>query len=359
MKRILIILITTFVIMLFFTNKITKGETINEFFSLETLVNDINLERNTYQKKYSAHIVDKHGDGLILTDESNNYIFAYTDKKTSILSLIGDTIIFEIEDYKKENNIYFVYLNSITTIDNNKEFPDIEQKEIEEVIADLFKKIEINYVNVVEGRVNIDDFSTMNLYDGFSENPYKNGEHRSLTGYAIRKNDVEINFFVVDEKEERPIFDLNVKSLGIKGLSYHNGSCLINGINFEFKEIGDYGSGIQMRSKTNSTNNLSSMIYNTNAFKKPIKRLIISYNEEKTPRNEDHVLKLSFGNTKECKDAAAYLNTKENKKEYVLELKNDFVFINISVPESYGYSSFIDSFIIELGEWFYKILFIA
>ena len=329
-------------------NKIKASDLMNSY-SLSSLMIDIDQERVTEKKKYNAYVVDKIIDGAFLTDGRDKYIFAYIDKNTNKFLINGERIVFEVEDAGKENGIYIANLINVSSSGSTYFFPDVEKIDLENIYTTSLKKIEINEIYINNGRSSIDN-TIINVYDKFSDTPYQNGTHMHAVGYVLRKNDAEINFYIMTKYEKVESITINTKTLGVKGLAYGNGSSSINGIVFSYQEIGDYGFDIQMRSKQNSTNNTSSTIYNKDEFKTPIKSIRITYKKDKTPRNEKHVLCFYLGNTKECNDAIIYLNTNDAKKEYKTELRKDFKYIKIVVPDLYGYSSFIESFVLEFKQ---------
>ena len=327
-----------------------KADSLSASFSLTSLITDIKEERSVEGKKYNAYVIDKHESGCILTDDKENLVYAYLDNKTNATLLNGEMIIFEVESFSFENGIFLITIKNIIVYDTVFFYPENKTIDIDRIYTNTLKRVEVNEILINNGKAITSDFITINVFDGFTNKPYENGIHMHVIGYVLRKNDVELNFYITKKYEGTETLNINTKSLGIKGISYGNGESTINGVTFKYKEIGDYGFDIQMRSKTNSSNNISSTIYNIDEFKKPIKSIKITYNSSKTPRNENHVLAFKLGNTKECKDAIVYLNTNENRKEYEIEIKRDYKYIIILVPDTYGYSNFIESFIIEFKD---------
>ena len=344
------LLLFVFIIAIVLFSKNAKADILSESFSLLSLITDINQERTIKNKRYNAYILDKHPEGAILTDGRENFVFAYIDKNTNTKLMNGERIVFKVSDAKKENNTFIANLIDIYPLDNDFSFFDAEKIDLENIYTSTLKKVEVDEITVNNGKAIINDCVSINVYDKFTEIPYENGTHLHTVGYILRKNDAELNFYITTKYEKIDSLTINTKTLGIKGLAYGNGSSTISGIKFTYKEIGDYGFGIQMRSKQNSTNNLSSLIQNTEEFKAPIKSIKITYNSSKTPRNENHVLCFNLGNTKDCSEATIYLNTNETKREYKIDIKKDFKYIKISVPDSYGYSNFIESFVLEFKE---------
>ena len=344
----LLLFVLIIVVVLFSKN--AEADILSESFSLLSLITDINQERSIENKRYNAYIADKHPSGAILTDGRDNYLFTYIDKSENAPLMNGERIIFKVKDAKKENGIFIVKTADIYPLDNDISNFDVERMELENAYTTTLKKVEINEITINNGVATLNDCVSINVYDKFTEIPYENGIHMHTVGYILRKNDAELNFYVTTKYERIDSLSINTKSLGIKGLAYGNGTSTISGIKFTYKEIGDYGFGIQMRSKQNSTNNLSSLIQNIEEFKAPIKSIQITYNSSKTPRNESHVLCFSLGNTKECNDVTIYLNTNETKRDYKIDIKKDFKYIKISVPDSYGYSNFVESFVLEFKE---------
>ena len=127
-----------------------------------------------------------------------------------------------------------------------------------------------------------------------------------------------------DEPEE-PAFngkdvDLTTDSLKV-GSSYGNGTSTISGFGFEFIELGNYGNGIQMRT---SKAGVSSSLWNTTAFTKGIKTIVLSYNAAKvSTKNISNAIKFTFGNEMGAADYTASLNIETGKLEYVITPDKD------------------------------------
>lgn len=83
---------------------------------------------------------------------------------------------------------------------------------------------------------------------------------------------------------------LNVNSLGVPSQSYVDGNGNVDGISFEFKQIGNYGNGIQVKGDRYST------IWNTAAFGNGIKKIILVHNSAKNTYNNTDSDTFTFGN---------------------------------------------------------------
>lgn len=65
---------------------------------------------------------------------------------------------------------------------------------------------------------------------------------------------------------------LSVDSLGLESQKYADGTKEVNGVTFEFVELGNYGNGIQMRKH--------SQLWNSTPFSKTIASVTLKYNEK-------------------------------------------------------------------------------
>ena len=105
----------------------------------------------------------------------------------------------------------------------------------------------------------------------------------------------EVEFTVkVPANYDGQMITLTTTSLTV-GSAYGNGTATIDGVTFEWTELGDYGNGIQMRVK----NGKNSEITNTTAFASAIVKIEFTYTSSKIPTAEkftDELLSVKFGN---------------------------------------------------------------
>ena len=89
----------------------------------------------------------------------------------------------------------------------------------------------------------------------------------------------------------------------------------IDGVSFDFIQLGSYGDGIQMRDKDGKT----SMIWNTTAFPKAIAKIEFVYSTTKdvTYSNPDAVV-LTFGNEAQGATYTTKLSTTSGVKTYTI-----------------------------------------
>ena len=120
---------------------------------------------------------------------------------------------------------------------------------------------------------------------------------------------------VEPEQPQSGVAELTVNSLGIASQTYAAGTATINGVAFEFIQIGNYGDGIQMRDKNGNT----SQLWNTSAFGAGIVKIELTYSASKdvTYANADAVI-FTFGNS--AKEAAytTKLSTAAGVKSYTI-----------------------------------------
>ena len=120
---------------------------------------------------------------------------------------------------------------------------------------------------------------------------------------------------VEPEQPQSGVAELTVNSLGIASQTYAAGTATINGVAFEFIQIGNYGDGIQMRDKNGNT----SQLWNKSAFGAGIVKIELTYSASKdvTYANADAVI-FTFGNS--AKEAAytTKLSTAAGVKSYTI-----------------------------------------
>ena len=85
--------------------------------------------------------------------------------------------------------------------------------------------------------------------------------------------------------------ELTVNSLGLADQSYTSSTATVDGVDFEWFELGNYGNGIQVRSK-----NGNSYLFNTSAFGATIKEIRMVYNAAKNTYTNADAEIISFGN---------------------------------------------------------------
>ena len=169
---------------------------------------------------------------------------------------------------------------------------------------------------------------------GASKASYINAENTGVTQYPanlativfVEDEVVEPEEPETPEEPEEPAFngkdvELTVNALGVVSQSYMAGKATISGFGFEFIEIGNYGNGIQMRTSKAGD---SSSLWNTTAFTKGIKTIVLSYNPAKVgTKNIANAIKFTFGNEMDAADYTASLNIETGKLEYVITPDKD------------------------------------
>ena len=108
---------------------------------------------------------------------------------------------------------------------------------------------------------------------------------------------------------------LSVETLNLDAYSADTLTATIDGVSFDFIQLGSYGDGIQMRDKDGKT----SMIWNTTAFPKAIAKIEFVYSTTKdvTHSNPDAVV-LTFGNEAQGATYTTKLSTTSGVKTYTI-----------------------------------------
>ena len=130
--------------------------------------------------------------------------------------------------------------------------------------------------------------------------------------------------------------EFTVDSLGLAEQSYTASTATVGGVDVEWIQLGNYGSGIQMRDKDGKT----SMFWNTSAVPGQITKIEFTYNGAKKTYADNNMI-VNFGNEAQGADCAMTLTTVADQKSYTITPEGDFSFFYIEWDT--GYSSYWDS----------------
>ncbi len=128
---------------------------------------------------------------------------------------------------------------------------------------------------------------------------------------------------VDDDEEVTPPADedavnnivLTVDTLGLEASKYTAGTATVNGADFEWVQLGNYGDGIQMRDNPEKG---TSMFWNTSAFGAAIKEIKLTYSDTKNTYDNPDAEILSFGNEVDTYTYETKLSTVAGTKEYII-----------------------------------------
>ena len=139
---------------------------------------------------------------------------------------------------------------------------------------------------------------------------------------------------------------LTVDSLGIASQTYATGTKTVDGAEFEFVQIGNYGDGIQMRDKNGNT----STLWNTVAFGKGIVRIELVYSATKDVQyaNANAVI-FSFGDAADNLTYTTKLSTTAGVKTYTITPDAE-TYTFFKLEHDLGYTFYWESITIVLGE---------
>ena len=116
--------------------------------------------------------------------------------------------------------------------------------------------------------------------------------------------------------------------------AYAASTATVDGCSFQFIELGDYGNGIQMRSKDGNT----SALWNTVAFDKPIARIELVYNSEKNTYDNTDAFTFTFGNEEGASAYTTTLTTVKNVKTYTVTPDAEtYTFFKMQLNLSYSF----------------------
>ncbi len=138
---------------------------------------------------------------------------------------------------------------------------------------------------------------------------------------------------------------LTVDSLGLASNSYSADTATVDGVDFEWIQLGNYGNGIQVRDKNGNT----SSFWNTTAFSAPIKEIKLVYNSaQKTYDNPDAEI-FSFGDAVDSYAYSTKLSTVADVKEYTITPDAE-TYTYLHFEHDLGYSMYWDSITIVLAD---------
>ena len=140
--------------------------------------------------------------------------------------------------------------------------------------------------------------------------------------------------------------ELTVESLGLESQKYAAGTKEVNGVSFEFIQIGNYGDGIQMRDKDGKT----SKLWSTTAFGAGIIKIELTYSTTKdvSHSNENAVI-FSFGTAADNLTYSTKLSTTAGVKTYTIT-PNATTYTFLSIEHDLGYTFYWDSIKIYYAE---------
>ena len=105
--------------------------------------------------------------------------------------------------------------------------------------------------------------------------------------------------------------ELNPEVLGLD--AYADGSKTVDGVQFDFIELGSYGNGIQWRNKTKA-----SSLWNVTALAKPIAKIELVYNAAKATYSNANALKIQFGTDSSVGCYETFLSTENGVTNYTI-----------------------------------------
>lgn len=114
---------------------------------------------------------------------------------------------------------------------------------------------------------------------------------------------------------------LDVDTMQLVAQSYQDGTVTIDRVAFEYTELGNYGDGIQMRSKPTTATTPdeltdNSTIKNTNAFHAGIKMIVVTWSDTKLVSNNTNALSFKFGTSADDLGHEVMLSTVQGQTVY-------------------------------------------
>ena len=152
----------------------------------------------------------------------------------------------------------------------------------------------------------------------------------------------------VEEPSVEPVADLilNVDTLQLPSQKYSSSTATVDGVDFEFVQLGNYGDGLQMRDKNGNT----TTFWNTSAFKAPIARIELVYSSTKDVQyaNADAVI-FTFGNAAGEATFTTKLSTTAGVKTYTITPDAE-TYTFFKLEHDLGYTFYWDSITIVFAD---------
>ena len=140
---------------------------------------------------------------------------------------------------------------------------------------------------------------------------------------------IKINYKKVET--QNPV-ELTVDALGLG--AYSASETTVDGIGFQWIELGSYGDGIQMRIKNGNT----ATIWNTTAFAANVSEIRFVYSSTKdVAYSNANMLSIKYGNAVDALTNEVKLSTVAGQKEYTVTLSGDATFIRLELLDAHTY----------------------
>lgn len=141
---------------------------------------------------------------------------------------------------------------------------------------------------------------------------------------AVYLKSVQINCAVPDPN------NISLTSEGFNLSKYADGNAKVNGVKFVWKELGDYGDGIQMRTKkTDGAVTAQSSFWNEVALN-PITKLVLTWSDSKDLPTKTDVLKIEFSNNADFTDAEEKIITFTDSKTLEVTPTGSYTYVRIT-----------------------------
>ena len=125
---------------------------------------------------------------------------------------------------------------------------------------------------------------------------------------------------------------LTIENIGVPSQTYQDGTATVNGIEYAYTEVGNYGDGIQMRTKNGKTTSIE----NKKAFAKDIVEIKFVITDTKAEHSNENALKIEVLDETGAVIDTVYLNTIANQTDYTVTLNKPGKFIRMTHNMTYG-----------------------
>jgi len=303
------------------------------------------LKEGTAIKGFVADII--LGGQVVVLSDGTNLLCVTMPEEVEVAKLQELNIL--LSSGRVENGVYKVECSSVITSESTTLLLDAQPVELAN-LTNEFKKVEIKEVTVANGKASVSDTVTVEFVANESGNvKLADGTYSNLKGYTAKKDDNTIVVYVLGVVGTEGTITINATSvLGYdktNNIPYGSGNAEIEGILFDYTELGAYGAGIQWRVKGDQF----SSIKNVEAINAKIEKIVIEFTTTKTVYSADHRMDASFGTTPECSDYTVAIGNEEGQYEIVITPDTEnytYFYINqfyIDQSQFYKYSQYIES----------------
>ena len=174
-----------------------------------------------------------------------------------------------------------------------------------------FKNIDVEYLEFTLQTLPYGEYDApSDLVEGVYELKVEEHTHEFING-KCECGEIDPDYVAPEQPVAGEKVELNPEVLGLD--AYADGSKTVDGVQFDFIELGSYGNGIQWRNKTKA-----SSLWNVTALAKPIAKIELVYNAAKATYSNANALKIQFGTDSSVSGYETFLSTENGVTNYTI-----------------------------------------